>query len=250
MNYNGLDRTYWTTQRERVESLRLKITQRPTVGDGLVVPEDDALSIGDGRRLWMAVMFIDICDFTGRNMETASEQDLTLRILNIFFTEMIRISEEYGGNVEKNTGDGLLVYFNDDEGNPPESGPKRAVACALTMAAALEHLINPIVVASKAPPLAVRTSIDYGVVTIARIGAPRRFNANAAIGATANFAAKVLRLAKPGDIVIGESAKAKLPIDWQTRFTTPVPESTGWSYRTNNAPYVLYRYTGRWSKLV
>ena len=46
---------------------------------------------------------------------------------------MIRIAEEYGGNVEKNTGDGLLAYFNDDEGTPPEFGPKRAVACALTM---------------------------------------------------------------------------------------------------------------------
>ena len=79
------------------------------MGDGRVVPEDESLSIGDGRRLWMSVMFIDICGFSTRAMETVEEQDLMLRILNLYFTEMIRIAEEYDGNVEKNTGDGLLV---------------------------------------------------------------------------------------------------------------------------------------------
>lgn len=249
MNYEALDATYWTAQKERVEQLREKISGRPAVGDGRLVPDDESLSIGNGRRLWMAVMFIDICGFSSRGMETVEEQDLMLRMLNLYFTEMIRIAEEYGGNVEKNTGDGLLVYFNDGEGTPPESGPKRAVACALTMFAATEHLINPIIKASNAKPIEFRASIDYGAVTIARIGAPRRFNANTAIGTTANFASKMLGLANPGEIVIGESAKTKLPIDWQRQWTTRVPEPTGWTYRNDSSPYLLYRYSGRWNSL-
>lgn len=249
MNYDALDASYWTTQRDRVELLRQKISNRPTVGDGRVIPEDDSLAIGDGRRLWMAVMFIDICGFSSRGMETVEEQDLMLRILNLYFTEMIRIAEEYNGNVEKNTGDGLLVYFNDNEGTPPESGSKRAVACALTMFAATKHLINPIVTASGATEIEFRVSIDYGAVTIARIGAARRFNSNAAIGTTANFASKMLSCAKAGEIVIGESARAKLPLDWQTRWTVEIPDDTGWVYRTNNSPYLLYRYIGRWNSI-
>lgn len=246
MNYDALDDNYWANQRERVEQLRKNISNRPKIGEGRVVPEDESLSIGNGRRLSMAVMFIDICDFSSRGMETVDEQDTVLRVLNLYFTEMTRIAEEYGGNVEKNTGDGLLVYFNDGEGTPPESGPKRAVACALTMFATTRHLINPIVVASHMQPIEFRVSIDYGVVTIARLGAPRRFNANAAIGTTANFASKMLRYAKAGDIVIGESAKLLLPIKWQIRWTAPLSESTGWVYRSDNRPYPLYRYTGRW----
>jgi class 3 adenylate cyclase len=78
----------------------------------------------------MAVMFIDICDFSIRPMESLEEQDLTLRVLNLFFTEMIKVAEDYGGNIEKNTGDGLMVYFNDGEGSPAEKGAKRAVAAA------------------------------------------------------------------------------------------------------------------------
>jgi site-specific recombinase XerD len=40
-----------------------------------------------------------------------------------------------GDTVEKNTGDGLMAYF-EDGGQQGEPGSKRAVACALTMMAA------------------------------------------------------------------------------------------------------------------
>lgn len=83
MNYDALEDNYWANQRERVEQLRKYISNRPRVGDGRVVPEDESLSIGDGNRLSMAVMFIDICGFPSRGMETLDEQDTMLRILNL-----------------------------------------------------------------------------------------------------------------------------------------------------------------------
>lgn len=250
MEYDGLQNSYWRIQIERVEELRKKISARPKSGEGRVVPDDDALSIGDGKRLSMAVMFIDICGFSNRPMETLEEQDLTLRVLNLFFTEMIRIAEEYGGNVEKNTGDGLMIYFNDGEGTPEAKGTKRAVAAALTMMAANEHLINPILRATPAKEIEFRVSIDYGPVTIARLGPPRRFNSNAAIGTTANFASKMLRHASAGDVVLGESAHNQLPSEWQTNWTELLPITTGWHYRVSGNAYAIYRYIGRWSRLV
>ena len=250
LNYDALEQVYWVEQKQRIESLRGKICARPTIGDGRVVPADDDLSIGDGRRLSMAVMFIDICGFSARPMETVEEQDLMLRILNLYFTEMIRIAEEYGGNVEKNTGDGLLIYFNDNEGTPPTSGPKRAVSCALTMFAATKYLINPIIQRSNAEPIDFRVSIDHGNVTIARIGAPRRFNANAAIGAAANFASKVMRFAGAGEIVIGDTAKNLLPETWANAYTKVIPEPSGWTYIATGNPYKIYKYTGRWKDYI
>lgn len=250
MNYDDLQESCWRTQIERVEELRKKISARPKVGEGRIVPDDDALSIGDGKRLSMAVMFIDICGFSSRPMETLEEQDLTLRVLNLFFTEMIRIAEEYGGNVEKNTGDGLMIYFNDGEGTPGDKGTKRAVAAALTMMAANQHLIGTILRATPTKEIEFRVSIDYGFVTVARLGPPRRFNSNAAVGATANFASKMLRHAKAGDIVLGESARNHLPFDWQTNWTELLPIDTGWHYKLSGKAYPLYRYTGRWSRVV
>lgn len=250
MNYDGLQSSYWNNQIERVEELRKKISERPKLGEGRVVPDDESLSIGDGKRLSMAVMFIDICGFSNRSMETLEEQDLTLRVLNLFFTEMIRIAEEYGGNVEKNTGDGLMIYYNDGEGTPAEKGTKRAVASALTMFAANDILIKPILRATPTKEIDFRVSIDHGFVTIARIGPPRRFNSNAAIGATANFASKMLKHAKAGDIVVGESARNQLPVDWQKNWTELLQIDTGWHYKLSGKPYSIYRYFGRWSRLV
>jgi len=250
LNYDALEKSYWDAQIQRIVALRDKIKERPVIGDGRVVPDDADLSICDGKRLSMAVMFIDICKFSSRPMETLGEQDLMLRVLNLFFTEMIRIAEDFGGNVEKNTGDGLLIYFNDGEGTPVERGPKRAVACALTMFAATKYLINPILNNSNTMPIEFRVSIDYGNVTIARIGAPRRFNSNVAIGGTANFASKVMKFAQAGDIVIGESARDLLPDYWKNNWTQIIAEPTGWHYIRDYSPYKLYKYTGRWKDYV
>jgi len=62
-------------------------------------------------------------------MDTPAEQDLMLRVLALFFSEMIRIAEEYGGVVEKNTGDGLMVYFSDGAGILGTSSVQKAVSC-------------------------------------------------------------------------------------------------------------------------
>lgn len=251
MNYDGLERSYWDSQIERIERLRAKIAARAAMPVGRVIPDDADLAIGTGRRLNLTVMFIDISKFSQRRSATADEQELMLRVLNLFFTEMIRSVEDYDGAVEKNTGDGLMAYFEDQPGD--ESGGnsvKRAIACALTMTAANEYLISPILRATGVPPLEFRTTMDHGTVTIARIGAAQRFNANVAIGNAANFAAKMLPLVKPGDIALGAAARDRLPPLWQTSWTELSPISTGWVYIDTAVPYPLYRYTGRWAKLV
>ena len=55
------------------------------------------------------------------------------------------------------------------------------IACSLTMMAANEHLIKPILLATPVPELQFRISIDYGNVTVARLGAARRFTLNPAV---------------------------------------------------------------------
>jgi class 3 adenylate cyclase len=248
MDYDGLQASYWQAQIDRISALRTKIATTEPSQVGRVVPDNEDLIIGQGRRLRMAVAFIDISNFSSRLSETEDEQALLIKVLNLFFTEMIRIAEEYGGTVEKNTGDGLMAYFEDGAGTPPETGCKRAVACALTMMSANDYLIKPILDATPVPEIKFRASIDYGYITVARLGAARRFNANVAIGATANFASKMLALAEPGDIVIGDTVRDQLPPAWH-QFIKPCPSATGWIYRKTDTPYPLHKYTGRWSRL-
>jgi adenylate cyclase len=246
MNYEGLQQAYWQSQALRVETLRAKINARAAAPSGRVIPDDEDLVLGEGRRLKAAVMFLDISSFSQRASETADQQDIMLRVLNLFFTEMMKIAEDYGGTVEKNTGDGLMAYFEDAGG---ETGTKRALSCALTMMAANDLLLRPIFLATPVDPIKFRVSIDRGFITVARLGAARRFNANVAIGATANFAAKMLSHANPGDVVLGDLALKDLPLSWQLQYGQLATTETGWHYVSSGKPYPLYRYTGRWARL-
>ena len=248
MNYDGLEKNYWTAQSQRVEQLREKISNRPAVGKGLVLPTDESLTVGEGRRLNMAIMFIDVCGFSSRSMSMPEEQDMTLRTLNLFFSEMVRLAEDYGGTIEKHTGDGLMVYFEDNASGFDPSGSKRAVACAMTMQAVNATLISPILARSPGTSaISFRTSIDYGPVTVALLGLPKRFQSLVAIGSTANFACKMLRKAGPDEIVLGQALVARIPSAWH-QFALLVPEATGWTL--GGAAYPLYKFIGRWTKLV
>ncbi|MBY0545204.1 MAG: adenylate/guanylate cyclase domain-containing protein [Gammaproteobacteria bacterium] len=251
MKYDGLETSYWSLQSNRVATLLDKVNSRESaLSNGRIIPEDNDLALGVGRRIKMAVLFLDISKFSSRDMETEAEQNNMLNALNLYFTEMIKIAEDYGGTVEKNTGDGLMAYFEDNGGSPPERGCKRAIACSLTMFAANKEIISPILSRSGIAPFEFRISIDYGYVTIAKLGAARRFNQYVAIGATANFAAKMLAKAPPNKIVIGEGVKLELPLDWQLQFTSISPETSGWVLKNTSASYNLYEYTGRWNKLI
>lgn len=248
MNYEQIERGYWEAQIQRIRNLRDKIISRGTVlTSGRIIPEGPDLTLGEGRRLKMAVMFLDISGFSSRDMETELEQNTMLSAMNLFFSEMIKIAEDYGGTVEKNTGDGIMAYFEDYTDNILEGGCKRAIACALTMFAANEKLISPILIGSNIFPFNFRISINYGWVTIANLGAPRRFNAYVAIGTTANVAAKMLQKASAGEIIIGESVRNALPIEWQIKYTLIQLEPSGWVYKFSLIPYNLYKYTGRWN---
>lgn len=250
MNYEGLPETYWVQQVERIERVRQQIVDGLNTSTGRVVPESSDLAIGTGRRLSAAIMFLDISSFSSRLSETQEEQEQILAILNLFFSEMTKIAEDYGGTVEKNTGDGLMAYFEDGGSSSSGTGSHRAVACSLTMMAACEYLINPIFTRSGIEPFRFRIAIDHGNVTIAKLGAPKRFNAIVAIGATANLASKMLGVAKPGEIILGENAKKGLPSEWQRMWTELHTYRTGWVFRATQLPYSFYCYKGRWSRLV
>ena len=210
------------------------------------MPEVDQLAYGTGRRLHMAVMFLDICGFSSRPAESHLEQNLLLNVLNLFFSEMTRIVEEYDGTVEKNTGDGLMAYFEDGSANSSELGVKRAVSAALTMMHANGGLIGPILAQNQIQPIDFRITLDSGEVTVARLGAQRRFNARVAVGTTANIASKMLSFAGPNEILLGEKAKLELPFSWQVAWTEFGTFDSGWVYRTTQMPYPFYRYNGRW----
>ena len=246
MDYEQLGTGYWDKQITRLSRMLEEINKSPIAAvPGRVIPSDQDLALGTGRTLKAAVMFTDICAFSARSSSNQAEQNVLLNVLNFYFSEMIRIAEEYGGTVEKNTGDGLMAYFEDNAGDPPESAVKRATAASLTMMYVNDMAISPVLQNAGIEPIKFRIGIDYGVITIAQLGAPRRFGGLVAIGTTANIASKMLYEAGPGDILIGEEVYKNLPQPWQTHCSLHT-YITGFVYVLSGLAYSYYKYSGRW----
>lgn len=241
-----LTSAYFRAQIGRVIGTLNKITARPNQAPaGRVIPEADDIAIHDGRRLEATVMFLDICKFSGRPCEGADEQMAIVQILSLFFTEMIRIIEDHGGFVEKNTGDGLMAYFAQND-LPGITIQQRALSCALTMFSAAENIINPLLIRSNIAPLQFRICMDHGQITVAKVGAARRFNGIVAVGTTANIASKMLAVAQPDTILLGDMMRQGLPAEWVRQFVQLETANSGWVYRQSNSPYPFWQYTGRW----
>lgn len=242
---NELTAAYYRAQIDRIVSTLNKISARSSsVGLGHVIPNTDDIAIHNGRRIEATVMFLDICKFSQRPCESAEEQTSIMQVISLFFTEMIQIIEDHGGVVEKNTGDGLMAYFarNDLTGITIQ---QRALSCALTMFAAAD-LINPVLQRADIQPLDFRVCMDHGFITVAKVGAARRFNGIVAVGTTANIASKMLSVAKENTILLGDNMLRGLPPVWLREWVKVETEDTGWHYRQSQAPYPFWRYNGRW----
>lgn len=246
-NSEYFTKAYRDKQVARTLATLEKIRGREPIAAGRVIPEADDLPIHAGRRLDATVMFLDISEFSQRPAWTDEEQDTQLRVLSLFFTEMIRIVEDFGGVVEKNTGDGLMAYFV-KETDDTVSVQQRALAAALTMFYAADNYINPILRSSQLQTLDFRICMDHGPITVAKVGSARGFNGVVAIGTTANIASKMLAVADPNTILMGTKALVGLPTSWQTAWARPKTSETGWFYRGDGSPYTFWTYIGRWQE--
>ena len=245
----GISQEHWDRIKARILKADKAFRDRDsTTILGRTIPEDDDLLIGEGRYLNLAVLFLDICSFTSWPSGNQAEQKRILEIFNLFMNEMMRIASDFGGQVEKNTGDGLMAYFSGSGDNVARNACENAISAALTMKHTTANVIGPMLAAKGLGGVQFRIGIDFGPVTIARVGPARLFNSNVAIGSTANIANRILSKAQPGEVWLGEMVVNELADNWKA-LTELILVQTGFVYQNNQAPYPYYRYNGVWVHL-
>ena len=84
----------------------------------------------------------------------------------------------------------------------------------MSMFYAADHFINPIIQNSGLEEIDFRICMDFGWITIARLGAAQRFNHIVAVGSVANRTSKMLGHAHPNDILVGDAMLEGLPAPW------------------------------------
>jgi len=165
--------------------------------------------------------------------------------MDIFMAEMMNIVRDHNGEFEKNTGDGLMAYFGTETSNPVEC-VNSAINAALTMHYFNDNLLIPYMLQQGwQQKIEFRIGIDYGKVTIGRVGIPGGLSSFVAIGTSANIACRLLKIAYPGDIVIGRHVKNFLPPNRQ-KYCELIYQGSGFEYIISKLPYLAYRYIGRW----
>lgn len=206
--------------------MRLKRFLSPALADLIVAggAEDPLVS----HRREIAVVFIDLRGFTAFSEATAPE--VVMQALREFHAAMGHLVEKFGGTLERFTGDGMMVFFNDPVPIPDPA--RRAVDMAIAMRAAIGGLSANW--QRKGFALNAGIGIALGIATLGAIGFEERIDYGA-IGTVTNLAARLCAEAPGGEIYVSQQVHAEIDGVYRT-------ESLGeLALRGLSAPQRVYR---------
>ncbi|HET9855374.1 MAG TPA: response regulator [Methylomirabilota bacterium] len=185
------------TQLERLG--RLKRFFSPQLAE-LIVAGGAADPLKTHRRE-VTVVFIDLVGFT--SFAEAAEPEEVMGMLREYHAEMGRLILEHEGTLERFTGDGMMIFFNDpvEVPNPAERAIRMAVAMRDCIAgrAAQWH--------KRGWELGLKVGLAQGYATIGAIGFEGRLDYGA-IGTVTNLAARLCGEAGGGQILISARVAA------------------------------------------
>jgi adenylate cyclase len=198
----------WNTELERrvatqVDELervgRLRRFLAPQLAD-LIVSSGDESSLESHRRE-ITVVFCDLRGFTP--FAETNEPEEVMEVLREYHTALGDLIFRFEGTLERFTGDGLMVFFNDPL--PCADPADRAVRMAVGMRSRTERLAEDW--ARRGQDLALGVGIAQGYATLGRIGFEGRFD-YAAIGSVTNLAARLCGEAAPWQILVTQRVHA------------------------------------------
>ena len=183
-----------TTQVGQLERLgRLKRFFSPQLVEAILSggAEDPLKS----HRRDITVVFIDLRGFTAF-AETAEPEEV-MHVLGEYHADMGQLVVQHEGTLERFTGDGMMIFFNDPVlvENPAE----RAVRMAVAMRSRVAELAKRW--RKRDYDLDFGIGIAHGYATLGAIGFEGRWDYGA-IGPVTNLAARLCAEARPGQILV------------------------------------------------
>ena len=145
----------------------------------------------------ITVVFLDLRGFTA--FAETSEPEEVMGVLREYHAEMGKLILEWEGTLERFTGDGMMIFFND-----PVQVPDPAER-AVRMAAAMRDRVAELAVGWKKAgfDLDFGIGIAYGYATLGAIGFEGRVDYGA-IGTVTNLSARLCAEAKPGQVLLAQ----------------------------------------------
>ncbi len=176
---------------ERLSQLKRFVA--PRLAEKLLA--DGAQALLTSRRREVTVLFVDLRGFSA--FAERRDAGVVMTLLREFHAAMGELVFAHGGTLERFTGDGMMVFFNDPDPVPDHA--LRAVALAL----ALRERAAALAAGWRAAdgPEGVGFGLSKGVATIGPIGFSARVD-YAAVGSVTNRAARLCAHAPAGQVLV------------------------------------------------
>jgi class 3 adenylate cyclase len=152
----------------------------------------------------VSLIMSDLRGFTAIIAEMDPEEVITF--LNRYLSKMIAILLDNRAVIDEILGDGILAFFGAPV--PLEDHPARAIACALSMQAAMDE-INAENEAEGLPRLAMGIGVNTGSVVVGNIGSERRTKYSV-VGSDVNFASRMEAFALAGQVLISAATYSRV----------------------------------------
>jgi len=185
---------------ELERTTRLKRYFSPQIADALSGSDDSLLA---SHRREITVVFCDLRGFTA--FAEAADAEELMQLLHDYHAAIGPLVFRYEGTLERFTGDGLVVFFNDPLPCPDPAA--RAVEMTVAMRDAVGSLLGAW--RRRGHALGFGAGIAKGYATIGRIGFEGRFD-YAAIGSVSNLSSRLCQEARDGQILVSEPVLAEV----------------------------------------
>jgi len=176
---------------ERVSRLRRFLA--PQLAHAIVSANDESILANHRRDI--VALFCDLRGFTAFS-ETSEPEDI-MQVLAEYHGALGPLIRRHEGTLDRFTGDGMMVFFNDPL--PCPDAPEQAARLAIAMRDAVAEL--SVIWSRRGHRLGVGIGMAQGYATIGRIGFEDRFDYTA-IGAVINLAARLCSEAADGEVLV------------------------------------------------
>jgi class 3 adenylate cyclase len=202
-------------ERERNRALFSRFVAGAFV-DELLQSTSRKLALG-GEKRTVCVLFADVRNFTGFAESHPPEE--VIEVMNIYLTALTDALDEFGGLLDKYTGDGLMAFF--EIKGDVRTELVRSVNASLAMRDAAITVSERLRTAGK-QALEIGIGMHYGEAIVGLVGNEQRQINYTALGHTVVVSARLQSLAEGGEVVVSEPIFAELSEAFEFSSMPPV----------------------------